>query len=134
MNPALPAHTTISPVGNDAILQRLDREHLAALEKFTALFEADGEADESPETKLADLECDAIGSTAAHFPATSLEGLTSKTRILARQGRAMTAGEIVFRAGEIRQRLAVALLQDMLDYAGDYMLPAAAPQLRIAAE
>ena len=37
--------THASTVGNDAILQRLDHEHLGALEKFTALFEADGAAE-----------------------------------------------------------------------------------------
>ena len=51
--------------------------------------------DESKETKTAFREFNAIGYAAASFPATSLEGLTSKASILARQGRGLTAGEII---------------------------------------
>ena len=108
--------TRASIVDNDAILQRLDHEHLAALERFTTLSEADvdAEVDERPETKTACRAFDAIGFTAAAFPATSLEGLKLKTRILARQGRALTAGEMLFKEGEILQRLGVSVLADAL--------------------
>ena len=122
--------THASTVSNDAILQRLDHEHLVALEKFTALFEADGaaEVDERPETKFASREFDAIGLTAASFPAESLEGIRSKTRILARQGRALTADEMLFKEGEILQRLGVSVLADSLSLFGaDY---GAEPELR----
>ena len=104
--------TRASIVDNDAILQRLDHEHLAALERFTTLSEADvdAEVDERPETKTACRAFDAIGFTAAAFPATSLKGLKLKTRILARQGRALTAGEMLFKEGEILQRLGVSVL------------------------
>jgi hypothetical protein len=110
-----------SAVDNDAILQRLDHEHVVALEKATALMESDSEADESEETKFAFREFDAIGFAAATFAAESTAGLTSKTRILARQGRALTAGEMLFKEGEILQRLGVSVLQDALDlYGADY--------------
>jgi hypothetical protein len=70
-------HIQASSVGNDAILQRLDHEHLLALRKASRLMEADNEADvgESKETKAAWLAFDPLGYAAASFPATSLEGI-----------------------------------------------------------
>jgi hypothetical protein len=114
--------THASAVDNDAILQRLDHEHLVALQAATTLMEADNEADvdESKQTKTAWREFNAIGYAAASFQATSLEGLTSKTRILARHGRGLTAGEIL-EEGDLLKRLAASVLHDALElYGADY--------------
>ena len=87
-----------SRMGGDAILARLDCEHAVAFQAASTLTEADVEG-ESKELKNACLAFDAVGYAAASFPATSIEGLKSKTRILARQGRGLTAGEIIWEAG-----------------------------------
>ena len=53
---------------------------------------------------------------------------SSKREILARQGRALTAGEMLFKEGEILQRLGVSVLADALAIFGtDYD---AEPELR----
>src|SRR5271156_721731 len=97
----MPNRTHASTVDNDAILQRLDHEHLVALEKASRLMETDNEADvgESAATKAAWLAFDPVGYAAASFPATSLEGIKSKSRILARQGRGLTADGIMREGG-----------------------------------
>jgi len=125
---------------NYSILQRLDHEHLAALENTVKQMEADGELGvcESKSTKEAFIKFDAFGVAATCFQATSLEGIKSKTRILARQGRALTAREMLFEGGDILQRLGVSVLADALAIHGAGYWKAgesaAPPQLAIAAE
>jgi hypothetical protein len=118
--------------GNDAILQRLDHEHLVAFQETCRLMEADnGEGDDDggvaydyPEWKV----MEALARAAECLPATSLAGLKSKTRILARQGRALTVGEMLFKEGDILKRLAASVLQDALDlYGADYAEPDSEP-------
>lgn len=102
------APAPLCEAGNDAILKRLDREHATAFETARRLqaeaVEADGgdvmmmsdrewqdisigyvqtPAGEAAEkaSHAAWLAFEAIGNAAACFTATSLEGLTSKTRI-----------------------------------------------------
>jgi hypothetical protein len=118
--------THASTVDNDGILQRLDHEHLVAHEKASRLMESDNEADvgESAATKAAWLAFDPVGYAAASFPATSLEGIKSKTRILARQGRGLSAGEIIEGNGDDLKRLAASVLHDALElYGADYAEP-----------
>jgi len=57
----------------------------------------------------------------ASFRATSIDGLKSKTRVLARQGRGLTAGEIIERNGDLLNRLATSVVHDALAIFGaDY--------------
>jgi hypothetical protein len=115
-------HVQESSVG-DAILSRLDREHLVAHEKASTIMSADIEADvegEGKELKNAWLEFDSIGYAAASFPADTLKSFKAKGRILARQGGGLSAGEIMEEGGNLR-RLAVSVLQDAIElYGADY--------------
>ena len=113
-------------VGNDDVLQRLDHEHLVALEKASRLMEeVQREADvegESGATKTAWGLFESIGHAAASIPATSIEGLKSKARILAREGRGLTADEIIEEGGALK-RLAASALKDVLAYGAYFAEP-----------
>jgi len=142
MHSAIPTNTTIAPA-NDAILQRLDREHAAAFETACRLAAADVEANGGDVMMMSDDEWQAIkiggyvqspagyaaskashaawlafeslAGAVAHFPAQSVEGLKAKVRILERQAQGMPAGEIL-EGGDLR-RLGVSVLADALAYA-----------------
>jgi len=145
MDPVFPNNSIIEPAplceaGNDSILARLDREHLLAHEKAIRLAEASLEASGGCITTLPDdwqpadyvqtyaaelaekashaafLDFEAIGNAAASFTAKTLEGLTAKTRILARQAQCMPLHEIIEKTVELK-RLAVSILADMLEMA-----------------
>ena len=114
--------TRASIVDNDAILQRLDHEHLAALQRFTTLFDADGEAEvESARRRKPPTASSTPSASPQRLFRQHRSTLDFKTKILARQGRALTAGEMLFKEGEVLQRLGVSVLADALAIFGtDY--------------
>jgi hypothetical protein len=124
MNPALQAHTTT--VDNDAILQRLDREHATAFETACRLAAEAVEADGGGITTLPDadaaerrshsawLKFESIGNAVACFTAETIEGIMHKARVLARQAQGMPLREIIEET--LLRRLAVSILADTLAY------------------